>query len=119
MSRFLPAIIAVAIATLGTFLWGVPKHFGAHPFWADRVLFVGAPIGLILGLTLIRLHYVASVLALLVLTLLSYATAHSAKTQFAASYAEDAFAGQMWYFGWYAVCISAAALIARAAIRKN
>ena len=41
-----------------------------------------------------------------------YALASIGKERFAVSYAEDRFAGQMWYFGWIALISSATALIA-------
>jgi len=39
--------------------------------------------------------------------------------RFAASYAENAFAGQMWFFGWHAVCIFAMATIVTTAYRPR
>jgi hypothetical protein len=36
----------------------------------------------------------------------------SCAARFAASYAEDTLAGQMWFFGWIATALFAAALVA-------
>lgn len=119
MSKFVPALFAVAIATLGAYLWGLTQLFGAHPFWAGNVLLIGAPIGLILGLTLARTPYAVSLITLSVATLLSIAATYWGKSTFAASYAEDALAGQFWYFGWIAICAFLSAFICRAMIRKN
>ena len=119
MSKFVPALVAVAIGALGAYLWGLTQLFGAHPFWVDNVLFIGAPIGLILGLVFTRVPYVVSLAILTVATLLSIAATYWGKRRFAASYAEDALAGQFWYFGWIAICIFLSALICRAMIRKK
>ena len=44
-------------------------------------------------------------------TLAAYRTATLGKAGFAASYAEDQFAGQMWYFGWIATAAALAGLV--------
>jgi hypothetical protein len=119
MNKIISAIVAVAIAAVGAYFWNLTQALGAHPFWAEKVLFIGAPIGLIVGLTFSRIPYVVSIAVLLAATIISFGVAHWGKTQFAASYAEDAFAGQMWYFGWFAVCITATSLLARVIMGKN
>lgn len=87
------------------------KLAGAHPFWSKQVVIIGAPIGLILGLIVIRLPYTVRSGAFLVLTILSGLVSYWGKTAFAASYAENVLAGQAWYFGWYGICIFAASLL--------
>ncbi len=100
--------IAVAIAA---YFAGATQTLGAHPFWADKTILLGTPIGLILGYASTRLPYGRAIGGLAGLTLVSFAIAHVGKTRFAASYAEDTFAGQMWFFGWHAVVIFALATL--------
>lgn len=114
----IPAIIGLAAAAAAYFL-AVPLKLGAHPFWADQVILWGAPIGLILGLIATRFSFRASVCGLIALTGVAYIVTNIGKSRFAASYAEDVFGGQMWFFGWHAVCIFAVATIVVAATRLN
>lgn len=93
---------------------GLPQTLGAHPWWATRVIWIGLPIGLVLA-GLAGVAYsgrFARVAAFALLTLAAIATTYIGKTRFAASYAEDAVAGQMWYFGWIAICALTAATLA-------
>ena len=99
------AFAAIFIIVAAAF--GVSKSLGAHPFWAIKVALIGAPAGAVLAVILryaTRFQW-TSALAALVLTGLAFALAHMGKTRFAASYAEDIQAGQLWYFGWIAVAV--------------
>lgn len=119
MMRFaIPAAIGLAAAAVAYFL-ALPLKLGAHPFWADQAIFWGAPIGIILGLIAARMSYLVSLIGMIAVTGGAYAVAHIGKSRFAASYAEDAFGGQMWFFGWHAVAIFAVAAIVVAATKLN
>ena len=107
-------MVPVALGWLGAF-----QTLGAHPWWALKVALIGAPIGVVLGALLSRLALLPSVIVGLVLLALFYGTAYFGKTQFAASYAEDAFAGKLWYFGWIGTAAGISALILAALIPRE
>jgi hypothetical protein len=54
-------------------------------------------------------------LGLLVLGL-AIAAATYGKAQFAASFAEDSFAGRLWYFGWIGIAAGDAIIVAALAL---
>lgn len=93
---------------------GLTESVGAHPFWAISVAWIGVPIGLVLALATktLGVAWLFRVLVFLICVIAAYALAAVGKERFAASYAEDRLAGQMWYFGWIALISSATALIA-------
>lgn len=100
---FAASIVLAALA----FLYDVPKQLGAHPWWSTQVILIG--VGAALGVALVaiwadmaRILWAASCLIFLA----AVAVTRYGKTQFAASFAEDAAAGRMWYFGWIAICFS-------------
>lgn len=93
---------------------GLSQSLGAHPFWSTQIALIGAPVGALLALILryaTRFQW-SSALAALVLTGMALAMATMGKTRFAASYAEDVQAGQLWYFGWIAVALFATTTLA-------
>ena len=100
----LPLIAAGLVIALAA--GGVSKALGAHPFWDVQIALIGAPIGAVAA-TLLPARWAFAVIAALA-TFSSYGLAHYGKTRFAASYAEDALAGQLWYFGWIGVAAFAA-----------
>lgn len=110
------AVVAILVAG-GALALGVAEMFGAHPFWAVSGSLAGAAIGavfyLVLSLLNLRLRWV--LLFAMGAVFASLATTRFGKFQFAASYAEDALAGQFWYFGWIgaaaAFCLLLALLI--------
>ena len=107
--------VAIAVAVLAAAIASymkLPLQLGAHPVWADKVVFRGALIGIVLVIASSRLQYAARAVGLAVLTGIAYGIAHIGKTRFAASYAEDAFAGQIWFLGWHGVCAFAVATVA-------
>ncbi|WP_164659514.1 hypothetical protein [Tropicibacter sp. Alg240-R139] len=107
-----PLVLLLLLATLAMAL-SLPKNLGAHPWWANKVIWIGLPLGwglYAIGAAFMPFALVRSV-AFAALTATSYAIATIGKTRFAASYAEDALAGQMWYFGWIATCAFAAATL--------
>ena len=85
---------------------------GAHPFWSEKIAFIGAPLGAILGYLLGRSARIVALLSCAVLLIISFVAAHWGKTEFAASFAENQRAGQIWYFGWIATALFATALLA-------
>jgi hypothetical protein len=99
---------------LFAYVSGLTLALGAHPFWADKVIWIGLGLGLLLSAILwgLRISKTICLIGLTLLTCAAFATAHIGKSRFAASYAEDAMAGQMWYFGWIATCAFALAILA-------
>lgn len=98
MTRHILALIgAIAIVAAG-----LSERLGAHPFWAVKTGGIGAAIGAGLAVVLALLRTkVALRIGLGVAVLVAgYAAARLGAARFAASYAEDALAGRMWFFGW-------------------
>ncbi len=112
MRHFIPAIFALLVMAIIWFL-DLPKFYGAHPWWSMKVVLIGAPIGVVvaLGLAMTPLKPLLRMVGFAILTGIALYVAHAGKTQFAASYAEDALAGQMWYFGWIAGMAALAAML--------
>jgi hypothetical protein len=107
------ALIAAAAAA-GFAALGGTEALGAHPFWAIKVGWIGALIGVAAhlagrGMGLSRPIGVGLFAGAMVLAGL---TTYIGKTRFVASFAEDAFAGRMWFLGWIAVMAAATALAA-------
>lgn len=99
----LPLILAAfAVA------FALPLGLGAHPQWATTVIWIGAPVGIGLGFATSRTPALPRAVLAAALTLAAFATARYGRAEFGASFAEDMFAGQLWYFGWIATCASAA-----------
>lgn len=109
----LPFFALLFAATLA-YVTGLPQILGAHPWWADKVILLGLPIGIGLATTAwaLGISRRMRLMGFALLTLTAFGVAHSGKLQFAASYAEDMLAGQAWYFGWIATCALAAATLA-------
>lgn len=97
----------------------LPESFGAHPYWSGKVLFVGGTIGIFAASAFavfgshIRMVFPLAVFdTVLVLGAIS---AYFGKMKFAESYAENAFAGHFWFFGWIAIAAGMSGLIATSA----
>ena len=113
IKKIFPFALAAAIV-IAAAVFGVSQNLGAHPFWSTQIALIGAPLGAILAIILrfaTRFQW-SSAFAALVLTGLAFAMAHMGKTRFAASYAEDVQAGQLWYFGWIATALFATTALA-------
>ncbi|UWQ90649.1 hypothetical protein QEZ52_17695 [Aliisedimentitalea scapharcae] len=110
---FRPGIL-VALAAVIAHLTNLPAMLGAHPWWADKVIWVGVPVGFSLAATAWILQLPGGVrkLGFAGLTLVAFVLAQTGKMRFTASYAEDMLAGQLWYFGWIATCALAFATLA-------
>ncbi len=111
MHLLLPAVIAVF--AIGVLIFAdVAADFGAHPWWSRKTLMIGTPIGLVLALlSPMLLRPLPRFVAFLIATALAFGVARYGQTQFAASYAEDALAGKLWYFGWIATGATLAATL--------
>lgn len=112
----LPVLVAIlAYAT------NLTTSLGAHPWWAGKVIWIGLPIGLVLGATVwaIGLPQWLRLAGSAILVLAGVASAYFGKKWFAASFAENALAGQMWYFGWIATCAFTAAMLASVVLRHR
>lgn len=112
------ALAAVLLLAISARLH-LPEAFGAHPFWSGQILFVGGVIG-ILGASAFAVF--GSGLRLLIplalfdtVFFLGALAAYFGRIEFANSYAENALAGQFWFFGWIAVAAGLSGLIATAA----
>lgn len=111
MRHLLPALIA-ALLMAALIALDIARPLGAHPWWSQKTLLIGAPIGLILAtLAGLKLRPVPLTITLAIATALAFATAKHGQNQFAASYAEDQFAGKLWYFGWIATGATLAATL--------
>ncbi len=100
-------------------LAGAAQALGAHPWWAVQTGLIGAGGGLVLyavlrftGLRAVPIGLVAA----LTLTLSSLSAVWG-KQAFSASFAEDALAGRMWYFGWFGIAGSATIVLTVFALR--
>ena len=99
--NFVSAVVA-AVLVIVFGLSGGTAAFGAHPWWAQNVAYIGAGIGFALALfaAMIGLDKRGNlVIGGLALIATGY-TAWLGKSRFAASFTEDAFAGQLWFYGW-------------------
>lgn len=111
-SVLIGATLAVAVLALAN-QTGLPGALGAHPFWATQVLWIGAPIGILLALlATLRGKVGFALLGGIALSTAAYGTATYGRIAFAASYAEDAVAGQLWYVGWIALAAGTALTLA-------
>jgi len=110
---FRPGILVILAAAIAQ-ITHLPTALGAHPWWAEKVVWVGVPVGFSLAATAWILQLPGGIrkLGFAGLTLAAFIVAHTGKMRFTASYAEDMLAGQLWYFGWIATCALAFATLA-------
>ncbi|CUK06816.1 hypothetical protein Q8W25_03750 [Shimia thalassica] len=106
----LPVILAAIVMAL-VVVFDVPTSFGAHPWWSTKSVLIGAPIGIVIAVLATRLTISAMVrrITFAVAVVAAFGVAKYGGEQFAASYAEDAFAGKLWFFGWIATSAAVAA----------
>ena len=110
MRHLIPALAAALLMGV-LIVFDLARPLGAHPWWSQQTLLIGTPIGLLLAtLTQLRVNPLPLFLTCLFTTALAFGVAKYGQLQFAASYAEDQFAGKLWYFGWIATAISTSAL---------
>ncbi|MGB5837153.1 MAG: hypothetical protein WBH14_08890 [Albidovulum sp.] len=113
MKRDMIALAFAVLVVLAAAVMGLPELLGAHPFWGQKTAAIGAAIGAGLACVLtithvrngVRIGIATGALAV------AFACAKIGAARFAASYAEDAVAGQMWFLGWIGVAAGACLLI--------
>lgn len=105
----LSPIIAFAIPVLLAWL-GLTNALGAHIWWDVKTILIGAPIGVLLAFLMAQVwaDTVKRTILWALLLLGAFAIAKYGQTAFVNSYAEDQFAGKLWYFGWIATGAGAA-----------
>lgn len=110
-------LIAAALAVL----FSLPQSLGAHPQWAITVILIGTPIGIILAYALnaAKLPQPLCIAIGAVLTAVAFFTARYGRAEFGASFAEDQFAGQLWYYGWITTSAGVALTLASLALHRN
>lgn len=103
MRHILPIVIALAALAVA-WLLNLPKDLGAHPWWSQDVVIYGGPAGVAVAalLALTPLNAWLRLVLALCITLAAFIIARNGGIAFAASYAEDAAAGQRWFMGWIA-----------------
>ena len=106
MIKFLIALVLTLAATGIFYLVDFTTLAGAHPRWADQLFLSGAALGTIVALIAIQFSFAARSVVLSLVVIAAYLSASYGKTRFAASFAEDTVAGQMWFFGWHILCIA-------------
>ena len=120
MNTEIATALIIATSLVAASALGLTDALGAHPFWAVKSGAFGSAVGLLIYAGLrwagLRPRSIA-LLGGLALLLAGFAAMHG-KSLFVASFAENALAGQFWYFGWFtlmaALCITLCALAARA-----
>jgi len=114
MRHLLPALIT-ALLMAALIALDVARPLGAHPWWSQKTLLIGTPIGLIFAtVASLKLRPIPLTITFALTTALAIATAKYGQSQFAASYAEDQLAGKLWYFGWIATGATLAATLSAA-----
>ncbi len=118
------SLAAAVAAVLVAAHLGAAERLGAHPWWSVRVAYYAIVPGVVAAAVLaaLRLPAAARVTVACGLLLLAYGVARTGGARFAASYAEDAAAGRMWFFGWIgtaAMAILALQVLAAAAARRR
>ncbi|MBF9030510.1 hypothetical protein HKCCE3408_08890 [Rhodobacterales bacterium HKCCE3408] len=119
MIRALIAGLAAALIVPVAAYLGLGQALGAHPFWDVQTAWIGAAIGLVAGLVFARLPGKAVLPAFALLALGAWGAAAWGKARFAASFADDRFAGQIWYVGFILAAAAAAACLVSAALRLS
>ncbi|MGJ8530155.1 hypothetical protein [Maritalea sp.] len=101
-------VVAVLFFVLEKF--GLVISLGAHPFWATKVTYIGIAIGVVASLLTVfimqKLHIKTMFLPagfLMATCVIAAITLLYGKAEFASSYAENAFAGRIWYIGFMAM----------------
>lgn len=113
----LGAVLAICLLVFSAWI-KMPEHFGAHPYWAGKVLFIGGALGIFASSAFSVFASDMRLFVPLVLFdtvfFLGAVSAYWGKSEFAASYAENEFAGQLWFFGWIAIAAGLSGLVSSA-----
>jgi len=107
---FIALVIAIALP-LAMAGMGFSVKWGAHPWWAFSTALIGAIIGITFGLLFSLIPRAPATVIALVGLGVAIAVAYFGKTQFATSFAEDIFAGKLWYFGWVGIAAGMTATV--------
>ena len=112
-SNILIAAIAAVIVIFAAWS-GLFAAMGAHPFWHLKVALIGAPVGGVIALIVrsVARRRALAVAGAACLLAAANAIAQFGKMRFVASYAEDTFAGQLWFYGWIATATMATLVLA-------
>ena len=107
-------VLLPLLAALAAQVTGVAQTLGAHPYWADKVVWIGFASGLVFAWVAgrINLPQGASLALSILLAFAANMLACAGKEAFAASYGEAVVAGRFWFFGWIATCAFAASALA-------
>lgn len=122
MIRIVLALILPVLVAVGAYMAQATRALGAHPIWAEQIIIIGVAVGAAFGLllALTRVGLVLRMSGPLVLAGGAYFVSYVGKTRFAASYGDDALAGQLWHYGALAACVFLfAALAALGATRPE
>lgn len=98
------AATAAAAVAIGGHV-GLTEWLGAHPQWSLKVAYLGIAVGLAMAVGAAAAGWRPRMLALAgaVLVVAAGLATGLGKARFAASFAEDALAGRMWFLGWIGV----------------
>jgi len=99
MSRYISDIL-IAAALFVAHLLGFWIQLGAHPFWSQSATLFGLVIGVVLIVLTWGRPSWGVVVLLVALTILAFQTSTIGKAEFAESFAENQFAGRIWYYGF-------------------
>lgn len=105
---------AIAMAgVLGFVGFGGAQALGAHPFWGMKIAYFAIGAGLVMSVmaALAKQRLTQQLITFTTLLVISIAITTYGKTQFAASYAEDDFAGKLWFFGWIAALAASFSIV--------
>ena len=92
---------------------GVNEALGAHPLWSIKIAYFGIIAGILIYsfLWVWQGSWMPKFILLAVFLAIFAGVTYLGKSRFAASFAEDAVAGSLWYFGWIAILGFAFALL--------
>ena len=117
LAAILPIVLVPTLHFAGVWIWA-----GAHPIWSLKGSLIGLAIGLVAyliaavfawrhpsKLTIVALGFVGTLIVATIVAL-------NGKAGFVASYAEDGFAGRVWFYGYIAAAGGFAASLATIAL---
>ncbi|MBL4808079.1 MAG: hypothetical protein JKY31_12470 [Rhodobacteraceae bacterium] len=102
MTRYAPFLTAPTIAALlfVAHLSGLWTLLGSHPFWSASATYLGLAAGLVVVVLIWGKPGWGVLILLFLLTALAFYASTKGKEVFVGSYAENSFAGRIWYFGF-------------------
>lgn len=107
------AIIIWLLEFSGFWLW-----LGTHPFWSGKVAYIGIGIGIVLSLIVFVISRRTGMdngkvlIGLIALTgVVTVIALFYGKAEFVASFAENRFAGKVWFYGFMGMIGSAFATL--------